>query len=86
VTTLLDLSIIASPVAGFLPRLSFFSFTQIYPPDIIKHINFLQYFYKIADNELFARIIELFAERRTNARQAIEDDLEDQNLLVAILT
>ena len=31
VTTLLGLSIIESPVAGFLPRLSFLSFTQNFP-------------------------------------------------------
>lgn len=56
----------------------------IYPSDIILHINFVQYFYKIADNELFSRILELFADQVTTAKSAIENNIENQNLFSAV--
>jgi hypothetical protein len=52
----------------------------IYPKDTIEHINFLQYFYRIAHNKEINKLIENFSEISVTAKDAIEDQLESLNL------
>jgi hypothetical protein len=54
-----------------------------YPTDILYYINFIQYYYKIADNDLVDTLLELFSEVSINAKQAIEDNIVS-NLMDAV--
>ncbi|MCB2168149.1 MAG: hypothetical protein KQI78_10825 [Deltaproteobacteria bacterium] len=56
----------------------------LYPSSTISHINFLQYFYRIADNEIIDKLLDSMAEETINAKEAIEGNLESGNLYVAI--
>ena len=52
----------------------------IYASDTIEHINFIQYFYRIADNEIIDAIFESFSGETINVKDAIEDQLWGGNL------
>ena len=47
----------------------------LYPGDMIKHINFIQYFYRIADNELIDKLLDMFSQQTISAKDAIEEQL-----------
>lgn len=47
----------------------------IYAGDTIEHINLIQYFYRIADNEIIDAILEAFSEQTISAEEAIEEQL-----------
>ena len=57
----------------------------IYPGNIIKHINFIQYFYRIADNEIIDKILEVFSQQTVNAEDAIAEQIDSQNLREGVL-
>jgi hypothetical protein len=52
----------------------------VYPGNMIKHINFIQYFYRIADNEVIDKILEEFSNQMINVKDAIEEQIESMNL------
>lgn len=52
----------------------------IYQESIIEHINFIQYFYRVADNELIDYLLEVFSQETISAKDAIEEQLDSQNL------
>jgi hypothetical protein len=58
----------------------------IYPEDTIGHINFIQYFYRVADNEVIDKLLELFSEQTIYAKDAIEEQIEGQNLREGVFT
>jgi hypothetical protein len=49
---------------------------SLYPSDIIEHINFIQFYYKVADKELFNLLFGELLDRETTAMEAIEANLE----------
>lgn len=53
---------------------------SVYHRDTIKHINFIQYFYRIADNEIIDEILEMFSQQTVNAKDAIAEQIDSQNL------
>lgn len=57
-----------------------------YPADMIEHINFIQYFYRIAGNKLIDRILEIFSHQTISAKNAIEEQLWGTNLREAVFT
>jgi hypothetical protein len=58
----------------------------IYPGNTIEHINFVQYFYRVADNELIDKLLEYFSQMTINAKDAIEEQLGGQNLREGVFT
>jgi len=58
----------------------------IYPKDTVRHINFVKYFYRIADNELIDKLLELSAIEDMTAKEAIEDRLDSHNLREGVFT
>ena len=52
----------------------------IYPGDIIGHINFTQYFYRIADNEAIDKLLDVLFDEKINVKDALEDQIESGNL------
>ena len=57
----------------------------IYPSDTIKHINFIQYFYRMADNDFIITLLHTIEILKVNAKDAIEDRLEHNNLYRTIM-
>lgn len=58
----------------------------IYPSDTIEHINFIQYYYRVADNVMIDTFQEAFSEQTINSRDAIEKHLGSQNLREGVFT
>lgn len=58
----------------------------IYPGNTIEHINFIQYFYRVADNELIDKLLEMFSQETINAKDAIEEQLRGRNLREGVFT
>lgn len=57
----------------------------VFPADIIAHINFLQYFYKIVDGKMLDRLLNLLLETQVTYLEAIESKLVfSGNLYAAI--
>lgn len=57
----------------------------VFPKDIISHINFLQYFYKVADGKMVDRLLNLVLEKQVTYLEAIESKLDwTGNLYAAI--
>lgn len=48
----------------------------LFPPDIIAHINFIQYFFRVADDDAINVIIDTIPDIKITARQAIEDEFD----------
>lgn len=58
----------------------------IYPANIIKHINFTQYFYKVADDKQIIKLLELLKSITINGKEAVESKLLDTgNVFSAII-
>lgn len=47
----------------------------IYPSDIIRHINFIQFFYRIANTAAIKEILNIFSDETISAKEAIEEQL-----------
>jgi len=58
----------------------------VFPADIISHINFIQYFYKVADGEIIDGLLNLVVETQVTYLEAIESELvgSSNNLYAAI--
>lgn len=52
----------------------------IYPPEIIDNINFVQYFYRMADNELIKKLSDGLSGLVTNAKDVIVRKLDSSGL------
>ncbi|BBO78015.1 hypothetical protein DSCW_54320 [Desulfosarcina widdelii] len=51
-----------------------------YPSSTIGHINFIQYIYRIADNEIISEILDALSEETINVKEAIEENIDSGNL------
>jgi hypothetical protein len=49
----------------------------IYPPKVIEHINFTQYFYRVADDKQIIKLLELLTSITINGKEAVESKLLD---------
>ncbi len=58
----------------------------IYHSDTIEHINFIQYFYRVADNVVIDTFREAFSEQTINSKDAIKEQLESKNLREGVFT
>lgn len=47
----------------------------LYHGDTIHHINFVQYFFRVADNELINELMDIFSRQTVSAKDAIEEQL-----------
>jgi len=58
----------------------------IYTTDIIQHINFIQYYVRVADFELIDRLAEIFSKLTITVKEAIEGQLEFGSLRNGVYT
>jgi hypothetical protein len=56
----------------------------LYPSETMDHINFIQYLYRIADNELVDKLIDIFTEQKISVKDAIEEQLCGWSLLEGV--
>ena len=58
----------------------------VFPPDTVSHINFVLYFYKVADGKMVDRLLNLVLETQVTYLEAIESKLDwtGNNLYAAI--
>jgi len=73
-----------------IPPASFYKKTKtgreaMYPKKTIEQINFVQYFYRIADRDLIIKLFEMLYEQSISAKEAIEEQVESQSLRNAVL-
>jgi len=57
----------------------------IYPSDTIGHINFVQYFYRMADDDLIFKLMSLIENLEVSAMDLIEDNLTEYNFFATLM-
>ena len=57
----------------------------VYPTDIISHINFIQFYYRVADNDFYNRIYDAFSDKVITSEEAIENNLNSSLLYTVLL-
>ena len=57
----------------------------IYPSDTILHINFVQYFYRMADDDFIFELSSIIESLEVSAMDLIEDNLHDNNFFSALM-
>lgn len=57
----------------------------VYPKDTIKYINLFQYLHRVADNKSIDSLLTLLHSEKVTAKEAIEGELDSQNLQDGVL-
>lgn len=57
----------------------------IYPPDVIEHINFIQYFYRMADDDFIFKLMTLLGSFEVSAMELVEDNLTEYSFFTTLM-